>query len=70
MSPQTESALHALGVYHFDQIADWSRANVAWLDQYLRLRGRILREQWVEQARTLVHGTPAGRRLYFETETV
>jgi predicted flap endonuclease-1-like 5' DNA nuclease len=69
MSPKTASALNALGIYHFEQIANWSAANVAWVDQYLRLRGRIEREQWVEQARALARGGAATRRLYLEIET-
>jgi predicted flap endonuclease-1-like 5' DNA nuclease len=69
MSPKTASALNALGVYHFEQVADWSAANIAWIDQYLRLRGRIEREQWVEQARALTRGPVAGRKIYLETET-
>ena len=53
---QTEVALHALGVHHFDQIAGWSAANVAWVNQYLNLGGRIGRERWVEQAQALAAG--------------
>lgn len=58
VSPQQENTLHSLGVFHFDQIAAWTPANVAWVDQYLFLKGRILRERWVEQARDLAE-TPA-----------
>ncbi|MBI1187624.1 MAG: hypothetical protein GC206_09915, partial [Alphaproteobacteria bacterium] len=50
VGPKTEVTLHALGVYHFDQIAAWTPANIAWVDQYLRFRGRIVRERWVAQA--------------------
>lgn len=58
------STLNALGIYHFEQIAAWSPANIAWVDQYLRLRGRIVDEEWVEQAHDFVSDGPAsGRRL-------
>jgi predicted flap endonuclease-1-like 5' DNA nuclease len=70
VGPKTEASLHALGIYHFDQIADWRRANVAWLDHYLRLRGRIERERWVEQARELTRGVRARHQLYLEREAV
>jgi predicted flap endonuclease-1-like 5' DNA nuclease len=66
IGPKIEASLHALGVYHFDQIADWTRGNVAWVDEYLRLRGRIERERWVEQARDLARGVRARHQLYLE----
>lgn len=61
-----QSTLNSLGIYHFDQIAAWSPANVAWVDQYLRLRGRIGRERWLEQADALARGGVPVRR--FEEE--
>ena len=60
VSPLQQSTLYSLGIYHFDQIAAWTPENVAWVDKYLRLRGRIGDEEWVEQARDLAHeGVPA-----------
>lgn len=53
VSALQQSTLYAIGVYHFDQIADWTPENVAWIDNYLRLRGRIDEEEWVEQAAAL-----------------
>jgi NADH-quinone oxidoreductase subunit E len=50
------STLNSLGIYHFDQIAAWSPGNVAWVDHYLRLRGRIVDEDWVTQAQALARG--------------
>ncbi len=58
------NTLNFLGVYHFDQIAAWTPANVAWVDQYLRLRGRITRERWVEQAGELARGDVRTRQQY------
>ncbi|MGE0045000.1 MAG: hypothetical protein AB7T08_04495 [Hyphomonadaceae bacterium] len=62
VGPKTETSLNALGIHHFDQIAEWSRANIAWVDQYLRLRGRIIRERWVEQAQELARGASTSHR--------
>lgn len=45
-----QASLQANGIYHLDQIAGWSRANVDWVDTELALKGRIRRERWVEQA--------------------
>ncbi|WP_338723229.1 hypothetical protein [Devosia sp. XK-2] len=47
---KTESALHDLGIYHYDQIAAWTPAHIDWLEGRIALKGRIRREQWVEQA--------------------
>jgi predicted flap endonuclease-1-like 5' DNA nuclease len=54
IGPRNEGALNALGLYHFDQVAGLSAANVAWLDAYLRTHGRIAREDWVGQAKSLL----------------
>ncbi|MGH7002780.1 MAG: hypothetical protein ACREIP_02410 [Alphaproteobacteria bacterium] len=54
IGPRNESVLNALGVYHFEQIAALSPANMAWLDAYFRFHGRIAREDWVGQAKVIV----------------
>ncbi len=70
ISPMQQSTLNSLGVYHFDQIASWRAEHVAWVDQYLRLRGRIVEEQWVEQAEELARNGPLAFKGAFEDETV
>lgn len=54
IGPVLEEKLHGLGYYHFDQIAGWTDAEIAWVDEHLDFHGRIIRERWVEQARVLV----------------
>ncbi|MFO1116915.1 MAG: cell envelope biogenesis protein TolA [Beijerinckiaceae bacterium] len=61
IGPQNEARLHALGVWHFDQIAAWTPENVKWIGSYLAFSGRIDRENWIEQARALSGGKPAAR---------
>jgi predicted flap endonuclease-1-like 5' DNA nuclease len=56
---QAQATLNAIGIFHFDQLARWTPANVAWVDQYLNLRGRIADQRWVEQAGKLAQGVPA-----------
>jgi NADH-quinone oxidoreductase subunit E len=57
IGPKLESALHSVGVFHFDQIAVWSPAEVAWVDQNLEgFKGRVSRDDWVEQAKKLASG--------------
>lgn len=45
-----EDQLNELGIFHVDQIADWSEENTAWIDATLQLRGRVKREKWVAEA--------------------
>ena len=56
IGPVNEKRLHELGVFHFDQIAAWTRSEVRWVGTYLAFPGRIDREQWVGQAANLAHG--------------
>jgi NADH-quinone oxidoreductase subunit E len=64
MSALQQSTLNAIGIFHFDQIAAWAPEHVAWVDRYFRLRGRIVQEEWVEQAGELArHGVGAARRI-------
>jgi NADH-quinone oxidoreductase subunit E len=58
IGPGIEKTLHELGIYHFRQIAGLTPDNVAWIDQRLRFRGRIEREDWIGQAQRLARGEP------------
>ena len=51
-----EDKLNDLGVFHFDQIAAWTRAEVHWVGTYLSFPGRIDRETWQTQAAVLARG--------------
>ncbi|MDZ4693466.1 hypothetical protein [Terricaulis sp.] len=68
ISQMQQTTLYALGVFHFEQIAAWTPEHVAWVDQYLRLRGRIDEEEWLEQAADLARGGPAAARRVFEEQ--
>lgn len=63
-----QSTLNAIGVFHFDQIAAWTPDNVAWVDRYLRLNGRIDDEDWVDQAGDLARDGVAAARRSLEEE--
>ena len=56
VGPKLEGTLNELGFYHFDQIAAWSEAEVAWVDTRLKFKGRIERDGWIEQAKILAAG--------------
>ncbi|MGI9506875.1 MAG: hypothetical protein ACR2RE_27865 [Geminicoccaceae bacterium] len=56
VGPKLEKTLNGLGIFHFSQIADFTPDHVAWVDKYLRFKGRIERENWIEQAKVLAAG--------------
>ncbi len=57
VGPKLEGVLNGMGIYHFDQIAAWTAAGVASVDERLKLKGRIERDGWIEQARSLANGS-------------
>jgi len=66
VGPKLEDLCHKLGFYHFDQIAAWTEAEIAWVDENLEgFRGRVSRDRWVEQAKLLAAGgeTDFSRRV-------
>ena len=63
IGPVLERMLHSLGVMTFRQIARWTDREVAEFDAKLpEFPGRIVRDQWVTQARAL-HQSKYGERL-------
>lgn len=59
IGPKLEQKLNSLGIWHYDQIASWTQANVDWVNTAISFRGRIERESWVPQARQLAQGRMA-----------
>ena len=55
VGPALEKKLHAAGVTSFAQIAAWTDADVAAMDEKLSLKGRIEREGWIAQAKELAN---------------
>ncbi len=60
-----ENRLNAMGVVAYEQIANWTAADIDRVSQSLDFKGRIERENWVEQARILASGgaTEFSRRV-------
>jgi predicted flap endonuclease-1-like 5' DNA nuclease len=60
-----EKRLNALGVSRYEQIANWTAADIERFSEKLDFKGRIERENWVEQARILSAGgqTEFSRRV-------
>jgi predicted flap endonuclease-1-like 5' DNA nuclease len=60
VGPKLNTLLITLGVRRFDQIAAWGAAQIATVDDHLgSFRGRVVRDNWVEQAGFLATGNIA-----------
>lgn len=53
IGPKLEKVLNDLGVWSYAQIAGWTPAEVAWVDDYLGFKGRVERDGWLAQAAVL-----------------
>lgn len=53
VGPKLEGVLNEMGFWHFDQVAAWGAAEIAWVDSRLKFKGRIERDNWVAQATEL-----------------
>ncbi|MFU0504899.1 ATP-binding cassette domain-containing protein [Pseudaminobacter sp. NGMCC 1.201702] len=53
IGPINERKLNEHGIFHFDQIAAWKKADVQAAEAYLAFDGRIAREDWIGQAKAL-----------------
>jgi branched-chain amino acid transport system ATP-binding protein len=53
IGPVNERKLNEHGIFHFDQIAAWKKADIEAAEAYLAFDGRIAREDWIGQAKTL-----------------
>lgn len=56
VGPGIEKKLNAMGIKSYKQIAAWKAADIKKVDEKLNFKGRIQREGWVRQARTLARG--------------
>lgn len=53
IGPKLEQVLNGLGVWTYVQIAAWSEAEAAWVDDMLGFKGRVGRDDWIGQAERL-----------------
>lgn len=57
VGPKLEKLLHSMGFFHFDQIANWTPDEEAWVNANLAgFKGRVSRDEWVKQAKILAAG--------------
>jgi predicted flap endonuclease-1-like 5' DNA nuclease len=61
VGPKLNGLLNSIGVTRFDQISAWGDSDIAEVDGYLgSFKGRITRDNWVDQAGYLAKGDIAG----------
>lgn len=53
IGPKLEKVLNGLGIWTYGQIAAWTAEEIAWVEDYLSLAGRIGRDDWTGQATAL-----------------
>lgn len=53
IGPKLEKVLNGLGIWTYGQIAAWTSEEIAWVEDYLSLAGRIGRDDWTAQAAAL-----------------
>ncbi len=61
IGPVNNRLLNQHGIFHFDQIAAWTKADIVAAEAYLAFDGRIAREGWVSQARALAKAKAGGK---------
>ena len=54
IGPKVEEKLNEAGIYHFDQIANWTDANILWLETHTTFAHRAIKDLWVNQAKSLL----------------
>jgi large subunit ribosomal protein L21 len=58
IGPKNHKALTEMGYTTFAQIAAWTPADVEKIEDSIKMKGRIAREEWIEQAKELMAGKP------------
>ncbi len=56
IGPKMHQTLTEMGITTFAQIASWTAADIEKYDEVFKPKGRIAREEWVEQAKELMDG--------------
>ncbi len=56
VGPKLEETLNKIGVYKYEQVAVWKKADIKKVDDQLRFKGRIERDDWMKQAKVLAKG--------------
>jgi large subunit ribosomal protein L21 len=58
IGPKILKALNDMGITTLAQVAAWTPADVERIEADLKQKGRVAREEWIEQAKELLAGKP------------
>lgn len=50
-----EKSLNELGIYTYEEIANWNEENIDFINKNVAFKGRTSREDWVKHAKILAH---------------
>jgi predicted flap endonuclease-1-like 5' DNA nuclease len=54
VGPKMAESLNKAGIYHFSQVAKWTEAEIAWIDENVTgAKGKAVKNDWVAQAAEL-----------------
>ncbi|TCR62650.1 NADH-quinone oxidoreductase subunit NuoE [Bosea sp. BK604] len=57
VGPKLAKMLNEMGIWHYDQVAAWTPAELAWVDSRLTgFKGRATRDDWISQSKKLATG--------------
>lgn len=65
IGPKIEAILNGLGFFHYEQLASWDALEIEWIDGHLKFSGRVMRDNWVGQAKALAAGGRAEHARQF-----
>lgn len=54
VGPRIAEVLNGLGIWTYEQVANWLPENETWIENHLSFKGRVSRENWVGQAKDLI----------------
>ena len=54
IGPKLEEKLNESGIYHFEQIANWTESNMLWLEAHTLFASRVKKESWITEAKTFL----------------
>lgn len=54
IGPKLEEKLNDTGIYHFDQIAAWTKADLEWLEANTVFKSRAKNEDWIAQSKSFI----------------
>jgi large subunit ribosomal protein L21 len=58
IGPKILKGLNDMGITTYAQIAAWTPEDIERVETELKMKGRVVREEWIEQARELMAGKP------------